>query len=49
VGLPEKIILDWDIRFTFKIFREICELLKVKQNITSVYHPQTDRQSKKMN
>ena len=49
VGLPEKIILDWDTRFISKIFREICELLEVKQNITSAYHPQTDGQSKKMN
>ena len=48
-GLPEKVISDRDPRFTFKIFKEVCELLEVKQNIGSTYHPQTDGQSKKTN
>ncbi len=49
IGLPERVISDQDPRFTSKIFREICTLLEVKQNIASGYHPQTDRQSEKMN
>ncbi len=42
VGLPEQVISDQDPKFTFKVFREICALLEVKQNISSAYHPQTD-------
>ena len=49
VGLPEKVILDRNIGFTLQIFKEICDLLEVKQNISSVYHPQTDGQSEKTN
>jgi len=49
VGLLWKVISDRDLRFTFKVFKEICALLKIKQSIVSAYHPQTDGQSKKMN
>jgi len=42
VGLPEQVILDWDTRFTLKAFKEICELLEIRQNIASAYHPQMD-------
>jgi len=49
VGLPERVISDRDTRFTFKVFREVCSLLEVKQSVASAYHPQTDSQSKKMN
>jgi len=49
IGLLERVISDQDPRFTSKIFREICALLKVKQNIASRYHPQIDRQSEKTN
>ncbi len=49
VGLPKWVIIDRDIRFTSKVFREVCLLLEVKQSVASAYHPQTDSQSKKMN
>jgi hypothetical protein len=49
VGLLERVISDWDPKFTFKVFQEICTLLKVKQNISCAYHPQTNRQSEKTN
>ena len=49
VGLPEKVISDRDTRFTSKVFKEVCELLKVQQKVASAYHPQTDGQSKKTN
>jgi hypothetical protein len=34
---------------TSKVFKEMCKMLEIKQNIASMYHPQTDRQSKKTN
>lgn len=49
VGLPKKVILDCDPQFTSKVFQEICDLLKIRQNIVSTYHPQTDGQSEKTN
>ena len=49
VGVPEKIISDRDTGFTSKIFKELCEMLRIKQNVASAYHPQTDGQSEKTN
>src|ERR1700742_3454035 len=49
VGLPRKIISDRDPRFTATFFRELCDLLGIKQNLSTAYHPQTDGQSKKTN
>jgi Integrase zinc binding domain len=49
VGIPMKVISDQDPRFTSRLFREVCELLKIKQNVLSAYHPQTDGQSEKTN
>ena len=49
IGLPSHVISDRDTCFTSEIFRELCELLKVKQNVSLAYHPQTDGQSKRTN
>ena len=49
VGIPKRVISDQDPRFTSKVFQELCTLLKVKQNVASAYHPQTDGQSEKTN
>ena len=48
-GLPQKIISDRDPRFTSKFARELCRLLGIKQNISTAYHPRTDRQSEQTN
>jgi len=44
-GLPQKVISDRDPRFTATAMRELCGNLKIKQNISTAYHPQTDGQS----
>ncbi len=44
-GLPTKMISDRDPRFTSKLMREMCDIMGVKQNISTAYHPRTDRQS----
>src|SRR5579863_297710 len=41
-GIPQKIILDRDPHFVSKFGTELCQLLDIKQNISSAYHPQTD-------
>ena len=40
--LPRRIILDRDVRFTSVFTKELCEILQIKQNLSSAYHPQTD-------
>jgi hypothetical protein len=49
IGLPQKIISDRDTQFTSHFAKEICRQLRIKQNISSTYHPQTDSQSEKTN
>jgi len=44
-GLPKKVISDRDPCFTSNFSREMCNLLGIKQNISTAYHPQTDGQS----
>ena len=40
--LPSWIISDCDPRFTATFTKELCWILKVDQNISTAYHPQTD-------
>src|SRR5712691_11364616 len=49
IGLPDRLISDRDTRLTSQLFREICNQLKVQQNISSAYHPQTDGSSERTN
>jgi hypothetical protein len=48
-GIPKKVISDRDPCFTSKFTKELCRILGIKQNISTAYHPQTDRQSKRTN
>ena len=41
-GLPKRIISDRDVRFTSAFTKELCAILRIKQNLSSAYHPQTD-------
>ena len=47
-GLPRVIISDRDTRFTSTFWTELMKLLKVKLNLSSAFHPQTDGQSERM-
>ena len=44
-GILAKVITDRDTRFTSKFAKGLCESLHIKQNVSTVYHPQTDGQS----
>jgi hypothetical protein len=44
-GAPRKIILDRDPQFMANFAQELCQLLGIKQNLSTAYHPQTDSQS----
>ena len=48
-GILAKVITDRDTRFTSKFAKGLCEALRIKQNISMVYHPQTDGQSERTN
>jgi hypothetical protein len=48
-GIPRKVISDRDPRFTRRFTTTLCSKLGIKQNLSSAYHPQTDRQSERTN
>jgi hypothetical protein len=48
-GLPTKVISDRDPRFTSHFAKALCEKLRVKQNISTAFHPQTDGLSERKN
>jgi len=41
-GLPEKIISNWDPHFTSHFSRELTKKLAIGQNLSTVFHPQTN-------
>ena len=48
-GLPTRIISGWDLRFTSQFGRVITAKLGINQNISTVFHPQTDGLSERKN
>ena len=44
-GLPTKIISDQDLRFTSHFGKAIMKKLGIQQNLSTAFHPQTDRLS----
>jgi hypothetical protein len=48
-GVPKKIISDRDSHFTTAFAKAVCAQLNIKQNISTMYYPQTDGQSEQAN
>jgi len=48
-GLPESIISDRGLQFTAGLMRELNEILGIKTKLSTAFHPQTDRQTERMN
>ncbi len=48
-GLPSKFISDRDPKFTSRFVRGLCKATGTTQNISTAYHPRTDRQSERTN
>ena len=48
-GTPKKFISDHNTRFTSKVAREYCNKFKIQQNMSTAYHPRTDRQAERTN
>ena len=48
-GLPTKVISDRDPRFTFHFGKALSQKLGIQQNLSTVFHPQTDGLSERKN
>lgn len=47
-GLPRVLVSDRDVRFVSEIWRRFCEKFKIKQAMSSAWHPQTDGQTERV-
>ena len=47
--LPQELVLDTDKVFTSRFWRALMAQLGVKHKLSTVYYPQTDRQTERMN
>jgi len=48
-GLPESIISDRGPQFAAGLMRKLNEMLGIKSKLSTVFHPQTDRQTERVN
>ena len=48
-GLPTEIISDIDAKFAGEFWESLCKTLSIKRKMLTAYHPQTDRQTEKVN
>jgi transposase InsO family protein len=48
-GLPSSIVSDRDPIFTSRLWKELTTLLGIQLNMSTVYHPQSDGQTKRVN
>jgi uncharacterized protein YqhQ len=48
-GVPHHVISDQDPQFTAQFIKELCQVLNISQNFSTVYHPQTDGQFERAN
>ena len=48
-GTPSDIISDRGKHFISRFWRSLCQLLGIKANLSTAYHPQTDGQTERLN
>jgi len=48
-GIPKWVISDRNSRFTSHFAKAVCRATGIKQNLSTAFHPCTDRQSERMN
>jgi len=48
-GLPKSIISDRGPQFTAGLMQELNEMLGIKSKLSMAFHPQTDRQTERVN
>src|SRR5882724_10415231 len=48
-GTPTDIVSDWGKHFISRFWRSLCQLLGIKANLSTAYHPETNGQTKQVN
>ena len=48
-GIPTDIISDQGKHFISQFWRSLCQLLDIKANLLTAYHPKTDSQTERVN
>ena len=48
-GIPSAIMSDQGTQFTSGVWEHFCNLLGIKQQLSTAFHPQTDGQTEYMN
>jgi len=48
-GLPESVVSDRGPQFVAKLMKELNKMLGIKTKLSMAFHPQTDRQTERMN
>jgi len=48
-GLPESIISDRGPQFVAGLIKELNEMLGIKSKLSTAFHPQTDKQTERIN
>ena len=48
-GIPRKVLSDRGPQFALKFMEELTKALRTKRQLSTVYHPQTDGQTERIN
>ena len=48
-GLPKTVVSDRGTQFIAKFWKGLCKILKIEALLSIPYHPETDRQTERMN
>ena len=48
-GIPRKVISDWGPQFVSSFMKELYSQLQIEGNPSTTYHPETDRQTERIN
>ena len=48
-GLPDSIVTNWGLLFTSKFWSLLCYFLGINQRLSTTFHPQNNRQTKRQN
>ena len=48
-GVLKKIVLDRGLQFASEFTHDICHILSIEQNLSTIYHPETNAQVERMN
>ena len=48
-GLPDEIVSDRDTKWTSEFWKNLCEIMGIKRNLSTAFHPQSDGQTERLN